>query len=195
MRHLSARFAANIALVVALGLGAGLSRGETIRLSQPVVEDARSETFGAPMPEAQADVPALPLKEVVTRAEELLGRELLVTARVAQVCQMKGCFFVAQDGATALRVSFRDYAFFVPTDIAGRTVTLVGELVRKHRDEAEAAHLQDDAGAASASLRAGDVYEIVASAVRVPRSQPATSAFRSSGQSSTRLAAAAASPR
>lgn len=169
MRYLNTRFAVNVAFTLVLALGAGLLQAEGIRLSEPVAEDADSETFGEAMSRAEEGLPTLSLAQVVSQADELAGQQVAVNTRVAQVCQKKGCFFVAQEGAAALRVSFKDYGFFVPTDIAGRTVTLVGELVRKRRDAAEAAHLQDDAGVDAASLRAGEVYEIVASSVRVPR--------------------------
>ncbi len=170
MQCLNKRFAANAVIALALVLGTGVSQAEVIRLSEPVAVDVHSETFGVPLSAVEQGAATLSLAEVVARADELAGRELVVTTRVAQVCQKKGCFFVAQEGAAAVRVSFKDYGFFVPTDIAGRTVTLIGELVHKRRNAAEAAHLQEDAGADSESLRAGDVYEIVASSVRVPRS-------------------------
>ena len=65
---------------------------------------------------------------------------------VSQVCQRKGCFFVAQDGDAVARVTFVDYSFFVPTDSAGKDVTLVGTFNRKMLSEAQAQHFAEDAG-------------------------------------------------
>ena len=67
-----------------------------------------------------------------------------------------------------LRVSFVDYSFFVPTDISGRRVTLVGELVRVERSDEQAEHMSEDLGS-NAAVESGVVYEIVATSVRVPR--------------------------
>ena len=67
-----------------------------------------------------------------------------------------------------LRVSFKDYGFFVPTDISGRRVTMVGELVEREISEDQAEHMSEDLGEEGA-MQAGVVYEIVATSVRVPR--------------------------
>ena len=140
--------------------------GEAIRLSQPVAADEATETFGAPIDDSH---PAARLGDLVAAPDAWLGKPVQVKARVSEVCQKKGCFFIASDAGTTLRVSFVDYSFFVPTDAGGKRVTLVGELVRVERSDAEAAHLADDLGETSASISAGPVYEIVASAVRIPR--------------------------
>ena len=123
------------------------------------------ETFGALLPEAG---PELALAELLADADRYLGREVKVTTRVAQVCQNKGCFFIAQDESVSARVSFKDYGFFVPSDIGGRTVTLAGELQRKDVSVDQADHYNEDMKAESV-MEPGPQYEIVATAVRVPR--------------------------
>ena len=100
--------------------------------------------------------------------DSYVGEPVLITARVSQVCQRKGCFFIAQEGPAVLRVSFADYSFFVPTDISGRRVTMAGELVRREITTEQAEHMNSDLGG-SAPIEAGVVYEIVAISVRVPR--------------------------
>lgn len=137
-----------------------------VRLSEPVEVTEEHETFGRPLV-VDADVRSL--SDVMRRAEQLLDRRVLVEARVSKVCQKKGCFFIATDGDTVVRVSFRDYGFFVPTDIGSKSVLLDGSLVKVERSPAQAAHLKEDARDDDASLNAGLVYEIVADAVRVPR--------------------------
>ena len=136
-----------------------------IRLSEPVESTADYETFGTALDESLTDVT---LAALVEDGESYLGEPVLVTARVSQVCQKKGCFFIAQDGGTMLRVSFKDYGFFVPTDISGRRVTMAGELVEREISEEQAEHMSEDLGDAGA-MQAGIVYEIVATSVRVPR--------------------------
>ena len=137
-----------------------------VRLSEPVVVTDDYETFGRPL---IVDTDVLSLVGVMNNAEALVDQRVLVEARVSKVCQKKGCFFIAKDGDTVVRVSFRDYGFFVPTDIGSKTVLLEGSLVKVARSPEQAAHLKEDVGNDDAPLDAGVVYEIVADAVRVPK--------------------------
>ncbi len=141
--------------------------GEAVRLSEPVAVTAEHETFGALLPEGVA---ATSLASVMDSPEDHVGSTVVVNTRVDKVCQKKGCFFIAQDGESMVRVSFVDYSFFVPTDIAGKQVTLAGELKPRDLTEAEAAHYREDVGGPSGGMEAGLVYEIVATSVQVPRS-------------------------
>ena len=135
-----------------------------IRLSEPVAVTEDYEDFGAAI-ENGSD--ALSLASVLEDAEAYLDKTILVKTRISQVCQKKGCFFIAKDGDKLIRVAFRDYGFYVPTDVAGRQVTLLGQLVTRERSAEEIAHYLEDAP--GAGLSAGTAYEIVADAVRVPR--------------------------
>ena len=138
---------------------------KVIRLSEPVEVTDEYEIFGAALPDGEAP---LPLATVLENGETHVDRQVVVTTRVSQVCQMKGCFFIAQDGAYTARVSFKDYSFFVPTDISGRTVTLSGQLTHRDVSAEQAAHYNADMK--GEGVTAGRQYEIVATSVRVPRS-------------------------
>ena len=137
-----------------------------VRLSEPVEVTDTHETFGAAMPAAAEPVS---LSALVAQHADYADKSIVVEARVSKVCQKKGCFFIARDGATTVRVSFKDYSFFVPTDISGKQVTLVGELRQVELSEDQVAHFQEDMGSADASVAPGPQFEIVASAVRVPK--------------------------
>ena len=140
---------------------------EAIRLSEPVAQTNTSETFGALLDDS---VPAVSLADVVTSGDDYVGQSVRVEARVSQVCRKKGCFFIAAEGDAVVRVSFVDYSFFVPTDISGKHVTFVGEVIAKDVTEAEAEHFAEDIGDDAAHVRPGRTFEIVATAVRIPRS-------------------------
>jgi hypothetical protein len=153
---------------------------KVIRLSEPVVNDENSETFGEVI---DAGLPNVTLAILSEEPSLHLNKTFVVETQIAKVCQKKGCFFIAQDGDTIIRVSFKDYGFFIPTDTAGRTVTLAGQLVEKQMSEEQVAHFQSDlvgkesGGAESVqadklvnTMQAGKVYEIVASGVRIPTS-------------------------
>jgi hypothetical protein len=138
-----------------------------IRLSEPVVVTEAYEVFGSPAEPGDARR----LAEVIADDEQYLGKQVQVEARVAKVCQRKGCFFIAQDGDSVARVTFVDYSFFVPTDSGGKTVTIVGTFDRKTLSEDQARHYAEDAGGDPAAVRGPrSEYSIVATSVIVPRS-------------------------
>ena len=171
MAHSLSRYLFLTGLITALALGAaGTSlandEAKVIRLSEPVEQTADFETFGAVLDES---VPAVSLADIADDGEQHVGHSVRVIARVAEVCQNKGCFFIAQDGSSVVRISFLDYEFFVPTDINGKKVTFVGEVVARDVSVDEAEHYAEDLGAAESPVAPGKVYEIVAASVRVPR--------------------------
>ncbi|RZV38061.1 MAG: DUF4920 domain-containing protein [Chromatiales bacterium] len=164
------RFTLRIAALAIGFFAAGASLGgeqtDVMRLSEPVVQTADSETFGSPLDDA---VPTVSLEQIAGDGERFVGRSVRVEARVSEVCQKKGCFFIAQAGSSIVRVSFRDYAFFVPTDISGKRVMFVGEVVAKEITPEAAEHFAEDIGKKVPVMEPGMTYEIVASSVRVPR--------------------------
>ena len=155
----------SLILIVSGALASAVVSADVVRLSEPVEATEAYETFGSPLPDA-AEV--IGLGTLLDNGSQYLDQDVLVETRIAQVCQAKGCFFIAQEGAHSVRVSFKDYSFFVPTDISGRTVTLAGALVVRALSEAQAEHLNADAGGGN-KIQAGTQYEIIASSVRVPR--------------------------
>jgi hypothetical protein len=69
----------------------------------------------------------------------------LLSGKIGQVCQAKGCWMMLIDGDQAVRVKFGDHAFFLPKDIAGKALVL-GRFERKEMTEAQARHMAEDAG-------------------------------------------------
>ncbi|MBT1449928.1 DUF4920 domain-containing protein [Glaciecola sp. XM2] len=139
---------------------------ETVRLSEPVAQDAQSETFGKVLDES---VPSVDLASVLSDPQSQLGKPFQMQTSINKVCQKKGCFFIAQQDNYTVRVSFRDYGFFIPTDSSGKTVLLAGELVEKEMTAEQAAHFASDINSESEVLKAGKVYEIVADGIKIPR--------------------------
>jgi hypothetical protein len=140
----------------------------TLRLSEPVTQDAQSETFGVKLDNS---LPKISMENLVTDSSSHLANPFQVEARIAKVCQKKGCFFIAEQDQHTLRVSFRDYGFFIPTDSSGKTVTLAGELIQKEVSPEQAAHFKADLRSETDLVKPGVVYEIVADSVKIPRSE------------------------
>ena len=156
-------------LIISLALAACFTTvyaadGEVIRLSDPVAVTDEAEIFGAPLNE---DANPASLGSILDAPADFVGSTVRVEAQISEVCQRKGCFMIATSGEGAIRISFKDYAFFVPTDTGGKTVTLTGTVIARELTEEQAAHLREDAG--SDAIEAGPVYEIVADAVSVPK--------------------------
>ncbi len=156
-RTLFASLLTSIAMVAA---------ADVLRLSEPTVVDDLTETFGQSF---VAPETTLSLAGILADPSEYIGRDLVVETKVSKVCQKKGCFFIAVDGPHAVRVSFLDYGFFVPTDTGGKTVTLAGQLEQREVSPAQVQHFSEDMDADGDALRPGVVYELVASGVRIPR--------------------------
>ena len=121
------RFVLSGMLFAMFAMPVSVIAAETVRLSEPVASDAESETFGAALP---SDVEAQPLAAVMDESERWLGEPVVVSARIGEVCQKKGCFFIARDGDVVVRVTFKDYGFFIPTDSGGKRATFAGVIER-----------------------------------------------------------------
>lgn len=137
---------------------------EVTRLSEPVAVTDDAEIFGAPL---DANARATSLEALLDSPADYVDTAVKVDARISQVCQKKGCFMIATAGERAVRISFKDYSFFVPTDTGGKTVTVTGQFIERELSEKQAAHFREDAG--SDTIQAGKVYEIVADAVSIPK--------------------------
>lgn len=111
--------------------------------------------------------PPLTLEQASSEAN--VGQTLAVKAPAAEVCQNKGCWMVLTEGARSIRVTFRDYAFFVPKDIAGKTVVVEGVLSRKLLSADEAKHYAEESGAgATTPPGPREEWSLVATSVVVP---------------------------
>ena len=138
-----------------------------IRLSEPVEVGDGYEVFGAPLGDAAGEPQRL--ADIVAASADYAGEVVAVTAKVARVCQKKGCFFVAHDGEAVARVTFVDYSFFVPSDSGGKDVTMVGTFSRKSLSEAQARHFAEDVGEDPEKISGPrEEYSIVATSVVIP---------------------------
>lgn len=71
-----------------------------------------------------------------------------ITGEVIAVCQKKGCFMeVKRPGdEDPIMVRFKDYGFFMPQDIVGRTVVVDGRAWVKETSVASLRHYAEDKG-------------------------------------------------
>ena len=88
--------------------------------------------------------------EVVKQLETNDSVNVVMKAKVKAVCQAKGCWMNLVDPVTSseesLFVKFKDYAFFMPKDIAGREVLVEGTAYSEITSVDELRHYAEDAG-------------------------------------------------
>lgn len=119
---------------------------------------------GDPLPKNQA---ALPLSAVLSKPED--GKQVLVEGVVRRACSQMGCWMelAPPEGGQGVRVTFKDYGFFVPTDSAGAKARVQGTVKVAQLSAAQAEHLRAEGG----SMPAGSQREVrlVATGVELRR--------------------------
>jgi hypothetical protein len=96
---------------------------------------------------------AVPAPELVAKLGDKPEMPTKVQGIVASVCKVKGCWMEVKtaDGKT-MRVTFKDYGFFVPKDIAGKQVVFEGVAQQTTTSVAELKHYAEDAGKSKAEI-------------------------------------------
>lgn len=94
---------------------------------------------------ALSDAEAITVATALGQADELDGQQVKLTGEVDAVCSKKGCWMsLASEDGVSVRVTFKDYGFFVPGKSPGMTATVEGELAVKILDVETAQHYEDD---------------------------------------------------
>ena len=96
---------------------------------------------------------------------------VVLTGQVDKVCKKKGCWMVMKDGKKEIRITFKDYGFFVPVNLVGKNVSAKGNLMRKVISVAEQKHYLEDGGAPQSEIdkitEEKNILTFVASGVKV----------------------------
>jgi hypothetical protein len=78
-----------------------------------------------------------------------------VATNVLEVCQAKGCWMnVAVEGQEPMRVTFKNYGFFMPKDIVGKEVVFEGVALRDTVSVEDQRHFAEDAGKSKEEIAA-----------------------------------------
>jgi len=114
-----------------------------VSFSQPPAGKAKPGTvYGA----ATDDKNAVPASELSAMLKTKDTVAIKIKAKVLEVCSKKGCWltFKVNDSQEAF-VKMKDYGFFVPMDLIGKTVVLDGNAFTKTTSVAELKHYAEDA--------------------------------------------------
>lgn len=93
----------------------------------------------------------VPLESAVSKKVKTVST---VQGKVMDVCSKKGCWMMITSGNITARVTFKDYGFFVPTSLKGKTVLVTGVLSVEELSEDEARHYAEDAGQSKEQIQA-----------------------------------------
>src|ERR1044072_19305 len=120
--------------------------------AQPPAGDAKpGDWYGEKVDIANAiDIAQIPAK---LKDKESLNTK--VKAKVLDVCPKKGCWLkLAVNDSTTAFVKMKDYAFFLPTAVKGKTIVLDGEVKMLTTGVSELQHYAKDAKKPQAEINA-----------------------------------------
>jgi hypothetical protein len=113
------------------------------------------DSFGAGVSKPES---AITFAEVSTRLDSLDSLNVVVRAKVSEVCQAKGCWMNLVDPTSTaqgeLFVQFKDYGFFMPKDLAGKEVIVEGKAYKEQTSVEELKHYAEDAGKSAEEIAA-----------------------------------------
>lgn len=93
--------------------------------------------------------------EVAVKLDATDSLEITVSGNIDAVCKMKGCWMTipTEDGKT-MRVTFKDYGFFVPKNADGAEVVFTGVAKKKVTDVDTLRHFAEDEGKSEEEIEA-----------------------------------------
>lgn len=86
--------------------------------------------------------PVVALTEVLQNPTAYAEKSIMVEGQIERVCTNKGCWLelVPQAGEAGMRVTFKNYGFFVPVDSKGMKIKAEGHVVVKTLSREKADH-------------------------------------------------------
>ncbi|MBX2903830.1 MAG: DUF4920 domain-containing protein [Chitinophagales bacterium] len=98
---------------------------------------------------------AIDAKELPKLMEGKEKESFKITGKINEVCQVKGCWLTVDLGdGKSMRMSFKNYGFFVPKDAGGKTFYAEGEAKFKTTSVEMLRHYAEDAGKSKAEIDA-----------------------------------------
>ena len=113
--------------------------------SPKTVERIEGKHFG----ETISEKGAISYDKLLAEMDKKGGVEnVKVEGKVEAVCQNKGCWMtiVSDNDDEVMFVKFKDYGFFMPLDLSGKTVVMRGNAFIEETSVDELKHLAEDAG-------------------------------------------------
>ncbi len=120
-----------------------------------------AKLFGEPL---ESDIKKVGLSDVLGNPDTYAGTTIELDGVVRKACEKKGCWMELSDAhnhdGAGLRVTFKDYGFFVPRNSAGSTVRLQGQVGIKTVDAKMVAHYEAEGARFANKMADGSAKEI-----------------------------------
>lgn len=109
------------------------------------------QTFGEKISKSKA----IDAKELPALMEGKEKEQFKITGKIDEVCQVKGCWLTVDLGnGKQMRMTFKDYGFFVPKNASGKTFYAQGEAKVKTTSVDMLRHYAEDAGKSKEEIEA-----------------------------------------
>lgn len=96
---------------------------------------------------------AIPATEVIAKLAGKDSVPVKLEGKIVDVCQKKGCWMALDLGNDkTMRVTFKDYGFFVPKNAGGKTAVVDGYAYVDTTSVAQLRHYAEDGGASKDSI-------------------------------------------
>ena len=142
----------------------------TLTILVPLVSNAadKKTEFGARITATNSITIEQAISALAKKKSSDATEKVLLTATVSKVCKKKGCWMTLKNDKGDLRVTFKDYDFFVPFKLVGQKVLVEGELKQKKMTLKETKHFAKDAGEDDSKITTAKTeYRIIASGVKL----------------------------
>ncbi len=114
---------------------------------------------------------AISVEHAIHEIDKLKHKEILLEGKVSKICEKKGCWMALEGEGSSIRVTFKNYSFFVPKEIVEKRVQAQGVLSEEVMEISEARHYAQDAGKSEAEIQQirqpSKEYRFVATAVKI----------------------------
>ncbi len=122
-----------------------------ILLSTSLIAQAQENSFGEKIEQDGA----VKAEQLITDLGDQESMAIKIKGTVEEVCQAKGCWMTMALGQDkSMRITFKDYGFFVPVNSSGKTAVIQGELKKEITTVATLKHYAQDAGKSTEEIKA-----------------------------------------
>jgi hypothetical protein len=136
---------------LAIGCALGLFTSAAFGASPLAAGETRSAKRNASVLRRGEKIPGAPnvqLADLLQSSESENGKKVIVEGTVRRACEHRGCWMelASDEKGPGVRVTFKNYGFFVPTDSAGCKAKVAGTVKVVDLSEGAAAHYESEGG-------------------------------------------------
>jgi hypothetical protein len=120
---------------------------KTAEVTESTTDAEKVETAAGKFGADINDAGVVTLAELVTELDSKDEFQGKVVGQIKEVCSKKGCWMTIDlPNGQSMRVTFKDYGFFVPLNSSGYPVVIEGIATKKVTDVETLRHYAEDAG-------------------------------------------------